>query len=710
MNVEEKRSELVETAERVVDDGVDFWANDRPADGTDEPVSGREQMRTKIISDREEYRELYNSATSEFGESIPKSVKEADFEKMAGAMLFLAAAGYKDKGLQSDLIGGAYNQKAPEVAEFVLEINEYSILDEYNETQIVRLIENEDDELYQLLKREVSATRKSIQDLNVPESSLENDDEVLFLQDRLARRQEKMSQAVQKYIDGKNLYDILQEFEEAILQTGKAAQTREDIVEALKSEIKDLEEQLQWAIRTQREQFVSEVETMTDELEAELLSTEEFETELNSLEGELQWAFREHRELILDQLSSQTGGDIERLTPEEMIALLSEQRDDIVESIEQHLTHSQSQIEGRLDALTDKQRQLNQAIRSVKETREEVSQEEIKTLIESELSQLTDQRDQLAALIDRFERERERLEAEVTSLEDAPTPPEPVTEGSDKLEGSDVIPADVARLYEDDFIARIERSVREASEINLPDGEVLTMGTGYWERNSRSEQGSFQGSIVPELPEDAQIRHYPERPWTRFATVESTGLLGQSEETDLVIEGLTLTRLSTYAEHGYDWAPATLAELHGIVGEVLDRSLVRGQEDAYHLLIVGSPTGWRDNVIEEVEDGALFDADVSVCLTDLRTNKPHYYQRDPLLRHNDWLLSLDLLGERVPACVTMIETEHVEESQCERILLQEVVQQHGFDPHVVKLAFNRLEERGIGTQIETDRGLLLSFN
>lgn len=709
MNVEQKHAELVETAERVVDDGVDFWANDRPADGTDEPVPGRKQIRTKIISDRAEYRELYDSATSEFGDIISPSMKEADFENMAGALLFLTAAGYKDKRHQSELIGDAYNQKAPEVAEFVLEIDEYSILDEYNVAQIVRLIENEDDELYQLWKREVSGTRKSVQDLNVPESSLENDDEILFLEDRLARRQEKMSQAVQEYIDGKNLPEILQELEEAILQTGEAAQTREDIVETLKSEIKDLEDQLQWAIRTQREQFVSEVETMTGKLEAELLSTEEFETELNTLEGELQWAFREHRELILEQLSSQTGEEMERLTPKEMIALLSEQRDDIVESIEQHLTQSQSQIEGRLDALTEKQRQLNQAIRSVKETREDVSQEEIKTLIESELSQLTDQRDQLASLIDRFERERERLEAEVTSLENAPTPPEPVTEGSDEIEGSDVIPADVARLYEDNFIARIERSVREASEINLSDGEVLTTGAGYWEQRSRSEQGAFQGSIVAELPEDAQIRHYPERPWTRFATVESTGLLGQSEKTNFVIEGLTLTRLSTYAEHGYDWAPATLAELHGIVGEALDRSLVRGQENAYHLLIVGSPTGWCDNVIEEVEDGVLFDADMSVCLTDLRTNEPHYYQQDSLLRHNDWLLSLNLLGERVPACVTTIEAEYVEETQCERVLLQEVVQKHGFDSHVVKLAFDRLEERGISAQIKTDRGLLLSF-
>lgn len=699
MNVEKKRSELVETAEKVIDDGIGFWANDRPADGTDKNVPGREQMRTKIISNRSEYRDLYNSATSEFGEKIPESIKQADFEKMAGAILFLAAAGYSNNHHKSDLIGNAYNQKAPEVADFVLEINKYSILDEYDEAQIVRLIENEDDDLHRLLKRELSATRESIHDLNVPKSSLENDDEVLFLQNRLARRQDKMSRAVEKYIDENTLYEILQDIEEAILQTGKAAQKRDDIVETLQSEIKGLEER-----------FISETESMTNELEAELLSSEEFETELSSLEDELQWAFREHRELILEQLPTQTDEDIERLTPKGMIALLGEQRDDIVESVEQHLTQSQSQVEERLNVLTEKQHQLNNAISSIEQTHEEVSQEEIKTIIKNELSQLTDQRDRLDALIDRFQRERERLEAEVTSLETAPTPPEPVTEGSDELKGSDIIPADVARLYEDDFIARIERSVREASEIKLPDGKILTTDAGYWGQHSRSEQGSFQGSIVEKLPEDTQIRHYPERPWTRFATVESTGLLGQSMETDLVIEGLTLTRLPTYAEHGYDWASATLAELHGTVGEALDRSLVRGQEDAYHLLIVGSPTGWADNVIEEVEGGALFDADVSVCLSDLRTNNPHYYQQDSMLRDNGWLLSLDLLGEQVPKCVTTIETEYIEEPQCERVLLQELVQEHGFDSHVVKLAFNRLEERGIGTQIETDHGLLLGFS
>jgi hypothetical protein len=192
--------------------------------------------------------------------------------------------------------------------------------------------------------------------------------------------------------------------------------------------------------------------------------------------------------------------------------------------------------------------------------------------------------------------------------------------------------------------------------------------------------------------------------------VESTGLLGQSEQTELVIEGVTVTRLSTFATHGYDWAPATLSELHGIVGEALDRSLVREQEDAHHLLIAGSPTGWDDRVIEEVEHGALFGADISVGLADLRTEEPHYYDQDAQLQSNSWLLSLNILGERVPKAIATIETEYADDLSCERVLLETVVDEYGYDPHVVKLAFDRLEERGGGRQIETDRGLLLSFD
>lgn len=708
-NPEDTRQNLVEPAKSVISDGVDFWANDRPADGTNEPVTGRKQKSREIMGNREEYRELYRSSTSKFGSVVAEAVKDSDFETTAGAIIYLAAAGYKDRGNDSELIGDNYDQKSPEVAQFVLEINKYSKLDNLSDSQIVELVKNEEDELYQLLEREVSATQQSIQDLNVPESALENDIELSFLQTLLTRRQEKMTRAVQEYVADKSLHKILEELEEAIIETGEAARTREDVIETVESEITDLETRLVTAVESQREQFASDVEDMMIELEAELLSASEFEDELASLETELQWAFREHRELLIEELSDQMDESPDQLTSKEMIALLSEQRDDIVNSIEKHLTQSQNQIEGRLDDLSDKQRQLNAAISDIEQLQNQVPNEEVKTLIQSELGQLTDQRNQLGALIDRFEQERERLEAEVTSLQDTPTPPEPVGATGDEISGTDVIPADVARLYEDDFIARIERSVREAAELTLPGGDTLTPEAGYWDGSSRSERGSFQGNLISHLPEDAQVRQYPERPWTRFATVESTGLLGQAEETELVIEGLTVTRLSTYADHGYDWAPATLAELHEVVGEALDRSLVRGQTDAHHLLIIGSATGWDDQTTKEVKDGALFDADVSVCLTDLRADEPHYHQRDALLQNNRHLLSLNLFSETVPDAEATIKTEYATDASCERVRLEEVVHEYGYESHVVKLAFDNLEERGIGSQFETEHGLVLSF-
>lgn len=710
MNPEDKRQELLSASETVIADGIDFWANDRPGDGTNKLVTGRQEQHQQIMRDREEYRNLYRSSSSKFGEIVAKPVRDDDYETMAGAILYLAAAGYEDKGPRSDLIGDSYDQKAPRVAQFVCELNNYSALDQYSVSQIVTRIENGEKELYQLLKREVIATRDGIKDLNVPEAALENDQEISFLQRILKQRQEKMTQAVQEYAGKNTLYEILQDLEEAILTTGEATQTREEIIEAIEAEIADLEDNISVTLRNQREQFTADIKSITANLEAELLTSSEFKDELTSLEEQLQWALREHREQLLTELQRQSDENLDQLTPEGMIGLLSEQRNDIVESIERHLIQSQNQIEGRLDDLTDKQHQLNQAIRQVEESREQVSQSEIESLIQSELTQLTDQRDQLDTLIDRFERERERLEAEVESLDNAPTPPEPVTQGSSEISGSNIVPASVARLYEDDFIARIERSVRDATDISMSDGSHLELETSYWKQQSRSEQGSFQGSIVADLPEEAQIRRYPERPWTRFATIESTGILGQSQETELVIEGVTVTRLPVYAEHGYDWAPATLAELHDVVGEALDRSLVRGQEEADHLLIVGSPTGWSDRVLDEIGSGSLFGADVSVCLTDLQTNATHYYNHDSLLSNNEWLLSPALTEEQIPEVAQTIRSEYAKNPNCERVLLLTIAETHGYDEHIIKLAFNRLEEKGIGEQIETSRGLLLSFN
>jgi len=704
------RQDLVGPAERVVDDGVGFWANDRPADGTDEPVTGRREMFDRILHNREEYRERYGSAGSEFREAIGESIKRDDLETMAGAVLYLAAAGYEDRGADSRLVGDRYDQKASEVASFVLELDRYSVLDEYSEDQIAHLIENEDDELHRLLEREVTDTRDSIQDLNVPESALENDREVSFLQGVLETRQAKMSAAVQQYVAGNTLYDILATFEEAVLDTAEAVETRQEIAETVETEIADLEDQIQWALRTQHERYVSELEAATGRLESELLSADRFDDRLDDVTGELQWAFREHREFLTEELQRRSDADAETLTSEDVTALLSEQRDDIVDSLEQSLSESRDRIDGQLTALRERQRELNDTIEGVERHRESVSQAEIETLIDSELDQLDERRQQLDALVDRLERERARLEAEVDSLEAAPTPPEPVDETDEAVAGSAVVPASVARLSEQDFLARIERSLRAVSELTLPDGETLAVDPAYWDADSRVERGSFQGALLSQLSDDARIRRYPERPWVRYATVESTGLLGHAQQTDLVVEGLTLTRLDTYADRGSDWAPATLSELHGVVGEALDRSYSRQQDDAHHLLVVGSPTGWRDRVVDEIEAGAVFDPDVSVCLVDLRTDERHFHDRDPVLRNNRSLFAHELPTEAVIDCAGELERAARENVERERIRLDDVVANLEYGPHVVKRAFDRLEDRGVGRQIDADRGLMISFD
>ena len=712
MNMAKKREELKMPAEAVIEDGIEFWANDRPenqSNNDEYSPDGRIQRRNEIIKNREEYRELHRS-NEKFRRLISQQEKKEDLRMMAGAFLYLCAAGYHDKGVESDLVGDAFNQKSKEVVEFVLEIDEYSILDGNTVSEVVALIEDKDGKLYQLFKEEISDAKGSIQEVTVPSSALENDKERRFLSNKLEDRKEKMNKAVQAYVSKNSVYDILEEFEEAITNTGRAAMTRRDIVESLQEEITGLEEQLQWALRNQRELFITEVNKIGSDLERELLSADELDAQLTDLESELQWAFREHREFLTQELETHSDESIETLTPQEMIALLHEQRDDIIASLEDSLRESQSQIETQLSNLRKKQESIEDEIAVIEESQNQAPREEIEAVVNSELDELVSQRDKLDAIIDRFERERSKLEAEVDALKESPTPPAPVTDDGTEVEGTEVIPASVARLYEQDFIAHIERSLREAAELYVPDEGSVTIEDGYWDSEPRSDRGSYQGNILSELPDDASHRRYPERPWVRYATIESTGFLGRDEDVPLVVEGLTTTRLKTYANHGSDWAPTTLPELHEVVGEAMDRGLSRHQDDAHHLLVIGSPTGWTSRVQEEIKSGSLFDADISVCLVDLRSDEPYFDKRDEVLSNNRWLIRHELPLETIKRCADRINEKYISDPTCERVLFQTAVSELDFSPHIIKRAFDLLEEEGLGVQIETDHGLVLSFD
>ena len=711
MNMAQKRKELKMPAEAVIDDGIEYWANDRPESQENNnkySPDGRIQRRDEIIENREEYRDLYRS-NKKFRKLISSQEKKEDLRMMAGAFLYICAAGYHDKGTKSELVGDAFNQKSEKVVEFVLEIDEYSILDGNTVSEIVALIEDKDGKLYQLFMEEISDAKGSIQEVTVPSSALENDKERRFLSNTLEKRKEKMNKAVQAYISKNSVYDILEEFEEAITNTGRAAITRRDILEALQEEITGLEEQLQWALRNQRELFITEVNKIGAELEEELLSTNELDAHLTDLESELQWAFREHREFITQELDTHSEKDLQTLTPQEMIALLHEQRDDIITSLEDSLRESQSQVENQLRDLRDKQDSIEEEIAVIEDSQKQAPREEIEAVVNNELDELITQRDKLDAIIDRFERERSKLEAEVDALKESPTPPAPITDDGAEVEGTEVIPASVARLYEQDFIAHIERSLRDAAELYIPNEGSVTIEEGYWDSEPRSDRGSYQGNIISELPDDESHRRYPERPWVRYATIESTGFLGRDEDVTLVIEGLTTTRLKTYANHGSDWAPTTLPELHEVVGEAMDRSLYRQQDSAHHLLVVGSPTGWTERVQEEIESGSLFDADISICLVDLQSDEPCFNKRDKVVTNNQWLVRHELPLETIKRCSKRIDEKYISDPTCERVLFETVVSELDFSPHIIKRAFDYLEEQGVGMQIETDHGLVLSF-
>jgi len=99
---------------------------------------------------------------------------------------------------------------------------------------------------------------------------------------------------------------------------------------------------------------------------------------------------------------------------------------------------------------------------------------------------------------------------------------------------------------------------------------------------------------------------------------------------------------------------------------------------------------------------------VGVCLADLQDGSVLCDESDPIVADNAHLFEPPLETERVADCVKTLRTEYVDDIGYETVLLHDVVDQHGYDPHIVDRAFEELEDDGVGEQFYVeDLGLTL---
>jgi hypothetical protein len=656
-NCQDRLSELTYTAERVLEE--DLAALKRM------PEQSRIERYNDIKANEEDF-------SWSFREECPEFLTEREAERVRGnlrlARLLLAASFYAEGDLPRAMEDDFIEAELQAVVEF----DRYKQFDVLDEEQIERRIRRMEGEVYELVE-EYTATQIANMDELIDNPEVQSD-LIDRLVDRYEDRRERIRQGLFVYIETHGMEHMVESIEEAIEAVADASAERGRIRETLQEELEDIELELEEGFERQRQQFESQLRRVERDLASETVDVETVRSELRNL------------------------GGIEAGATEEL----------------QETIERTKQLESRLDENVEK---LETARERAESSRSD-AREDASEIVETELQRLTEQRTELRTEIERLQREREQIEHARDRLgerhEDLETKVEemqrsvPTDDGENGIDGSEVVTAATARLFEMDYIGRFDTTMYEIERIERPN-DSFEIPDGYWE--GRSQRRSDAPRMVQLLGESEDISRYPTNPTARYEITERR-YLGLSEATEMIIEATVYSDLEAYAANGFD---ATAADIDDLLTLVNDAVREADRKNVPYLLAIASPTGWTDRVKQRVADDELsrshYSRQVRVCLVDLRSGEFVSDESDPLVGENIELFDRAVAAEQVERCTDVLRDEYVDGFGRETLGLEEVVEDHGFDRHVVKQSFERLENAGDAAQFYVDGdGLAVDFS
>lgn len=618
---------------------------------------------------------------------IPDRTKELDLTSFEAAKLMLATA-IEESGQAGGEEQGFIDQFEAEERDFIREFDDFRRkFKNVSKEQLETDIRNKDGEIYEFVEDELRQQSEMRSTLLSTQSNEIRGSIISYFQEEFDAFFELANEAVFLYIKHHGLPNSIEEIVNAAEVTAQASADREAIEVQFEQKLDELAESVHHGLRDQERALRSELTDIRSKL-SESGGSGNIERELSKLRDRM------------EDLSSQRQQDI---------GVIGDQLEDL-ESLE-------SELASRIEEL-DEARQ--QAIDDLKdETREQAG-----TLIEEELQRMREQKTELSEEVTRLRNERERLETtgerfdkEYDSLHQRIESTEQrIEEDQEKLEDrlddlSESIPGDsddtdgkairaqLARLYEQDYIGRFDTSIREARSIALPDGDVFEPSAGYWDDQRRSQSGNHRPIVEEALEdEDAVPDNYPLGAYSIYRVVQ-TGLAGLTSRTDLVIEAVVKANLTAFAKNGFDARPAGVDDLLDVVNETLAWSEM---EDTAHLLGIASPTGWTEQIKNLVRDEDFartrFSSQVSICLIDIQEDELIYDPNDRLIRENIDLFEREVDSERVSECIDTLQNEYIDDPTEEFISHHEIVTKYDFHPHVVKKAFEHFVEKGLARE------------
>jgi len=629
------------------------------------------------VSDRTRI-ERYNSIKAneesfvwEFSEDCPDFLTDAERDRVRGefrlARLLLAASFYDADGSVPRAMADDFVEAELQA---VVDFDRYKQFDALSEDQIEGRIRRMDGEVYELVE-EYTSTQIANMDALIDDPDVQQD-LIERLVERYEDRREKIRHGFFVYVETHGLEHTVEAIEEAVTAVTDAAAEREAVREELETQLEAITERLDTRLEQQHREFESELNRIESELASQTVDPESIRSEL---------------ERVADAVDEQSA-------PDDLDARIERTTD----------------LESRIAVQIDDLESLKESTRA--EVTEAVREEAV-TLVEDELENLRAQRDELHEEVSSLEREREQITAAREALEDKQQTLETRLDeveqslGGDEgagVEGEHAVTASMARALELDYLGRFDISMHEAPAIHTPDGP-FELPDDYW--NGRSERRSERSELFSLLG-DENPEEYPTNAMARYE-ITASRYLGLGSETEMVIEARVLSDLDAFATNGFDASPATLDDLLAVVNEVVYEA---ERSDHGYLLGIASPTGWSDRVRDQVEAAEFartrYSKYVSVCLIDLQDGSLIYDESDPVIQENAGLFAPPIDAERVDECVETVRAEYVDDVTTESVLLADVVATHGYQEHVVKRAFNRLEAADAGEQLYVDEiGLTL---
>jgi len=625
----------------------------------DEDLAGLKRM-----SDRSRI-ERYNGIKAdeeefnwEFREDCGGFLTDAEADRVRGdlrlARLLLAASFHAEgdlpRAMESDFIDAELQA--------VVDFDRYKQFDVLDEEQIEGRIRRMEGEVYELV-REYTATQIADMDALIDNPEVQGD-VIERLVDRYEDRRERIRHGLFVYIETHGMEHMVDSIESAVEAVADSAADRADVRERLRAELDDVEASVE----------------------------RDFERRRRSVEAELR---RTERELASGAADPDALDGVDGLG-EDAVAELRE----AIERTER----LEERLEANVDRLEDAKRNAEASDSDAGEETAEVVASEMEALesqreeVRGEVEQLRRERERIESARERLEERQDELESQVDSIQES------VESADAGIDGASVVTAATAKLFEMDYVGRFDTTLHEIERIELPDGDV-ELPDGYWE--GRSQRRSEAPTMVQLLEDDPgeRVGSYPTNPTARYEITERR-YLGLSEETEMIIEATVRSDLEAYAANGFDSTPAGVDDLLEIVNDAVREA---DRRDVRYLLGIASPTGWTDRVKSQIESDDLartqYSRRVSVCLVDLRDGSLVYDDSDPVVADNIGLFDRAVAAERVEECLETIRSEYAADIARETVGLEEVAER-GFDRHVVKQAFERLEADGDAEQFYVD--------